>query len=96
MIDGVDIPSIQCKMSPKWPKSMRKADELSLIFFDFYVPVLTPCLYSTETLLQLSENIPVFAVRTLWHPCLYTFWHRYSPSAEAGFSLRTKRTNQLD
>jgi hypothetical protein len=37
---------------------MRKVDGLSLIFIDFYVPALS----STETLLQLSENITFFAV----------------------------------
>jgi hypothetical protein len=41
---------------------MRKVDGLSLIFIDFYVPVLTPRLSSTETSLQLSANIPLFAV----------------------------------
>jgi hypothetical protein len=42
MTDKGDIPSIQCKMSLKGPKSMRKVDGLSLIFIDFYVPALTP------------------------------------------------------
>jgi hypothetical protein len=32
------------------------------IFFDLYVPAFTPRLNSTETSLQLSENIPLFAV----------------------------------
>jgi hypothetical protein len=35
---------------------------LSLIFIDFYVPSLTPRLNSTETSLQLSENITLFVV----------------------------------
>jgi hypothetical protein len=39
---------------------MRKVDGVSLI--DFYVPALTPRLNSTETSLQLSENIIIFAV----------------------------------
>jgi hypothetical protein len=51
MIDEGDIPSIQCKMSLKGPKSMRKVDGLGLIFIDFYVPALTPCLSNTKTLL---------------------------------------------
>jgi hypothetical protein len=41
---------------------LRKVDGLSLIFIDFYVPALTPRLNSTETSLQLSENIILFAV----------------------------------
>jgi hypothetical protein len=41
---------------------MRKVDVLSLIFIDIYVPVHTPRLNSTETSLQLSENITLFAV----------------------------------
>jgi hypothetical protein len=52
-----DIPSIQCKMRLGKPKSMRKVDCLSLIFIDFYVPVLTPRLNKIEPSLQLSENI---------------------------------------
>jgi hypothetical protein len=62
MIDKGDIPSIQRKMSLGGPKSMRKVDGLNLIFIHFYVPALTPCLNSTETSLQLSENITLFAV----------------------------------
>jgi hypothetical protein len=61
-IDEGDIPSIQCKMSLSEPKSMRKVDGLSLIFIDFYIPGLIPGLNSTETSLQLSENITFFAV----------------------------------
>jgi hypothetical protein len=49
-------------MSLRGPKSMRKVDGLSLIFTDFYVPAPTPCLNSTKTSLQLSENITLFAV----------------------------------
>jgi hypothetical protein len=47
MIDEEGIPSIQCKMKLKGPKSVRKVDSLSLIFIDFYVPTLTPHLSST-------------------------------------------------
>jgi hypothetical protein len=42
--------------------SIRKVDDLSLIFIDFYVPALTPHLNSSETSLQLSENITLFVV----------------------------------
>jgi hypothetical protein len=49
-------------MSLREPKSMRKIVGLSLIFIDFYVPALTPRLNSTETSLQLSEDITLFAV----------------------------------
>jgi hypothetical protein len=38
---------------------MRKVHGLSLRFINFYVPELRPRLNSTETSLQLSENIPV-------------------------------------
>jgi hypothetical protein len=62
LIDEGDIPSIQCKMHLRGPKSMRKVDGLNLIFIDFYVPALSPYLNSTETSLQLSENITLFAV----------------------------------
>jgi hypothetical protein len=62
MIDKGVIPSIQCKMSLGGPKSMRKVDGLSLAFIDFYVPALTPRFNSTETSLQLSEIITLFAV----------------------------------
>jgi hypothetical protein len=62
MITKVDIPSIRCNMSFREPKSMRNVDGLSLLFIDFYVLALTPRLSSTETSLQLSENITPFAV----------------------------------
>jgi hypothetical protein len=62
MIDEGDIPSIQCTMSLRGPKSMRKVDGMSRIFIDFYVPALTSRLSSIETSLQLSENITLFAV----------------------------------
>jgi hypothetical protein len=62
MIDEGDIPYIQCKMSLGDLKPMRKVDHLTLVFIDVYVPALTPRLKSTETSLQLSENITPFAV----------------------------------
>lgn len=37
MIDKVDIPSIQCNISLRGSKSMRKEDRLSLICIDLYV-----------------------------------------------------------
>jgi hypothetical protein len=58
MINEGDIPSIQCKMRLRGPKSMRKVDGLNLIFIDFYIPALTPRLNSTETSLQLSKTKP--------------------------------------
>jgi hypothetical protein len=61
MLDEWDIPCIQYKTSLRGPISMRKVNGLSLIFIDFYVPALTPCLNSTEILLLLSENIILFA-----------------------------------
>jgi hypothetical protein len=62
MTDKREIPSIQCKMSLRVPKSMGKVDGLSHIFIDFYVPALTPHLNSNDILLQLSENIALFVV----------------------------------
>jgi hypothetical protein len=62
IIDKGDISSIQSNMSLRGSKSMRKVDGLSLILIDYYVPGLTPRLNSTETSLQLSENITLFAV----------------------------------
>jgi hypothetical protein len=41
---------------------MREVDGLSVIVIDFYVPALAPRLSSTQTFLQLSENIILFAV----------------------------------
>jgi hypothetical protein len=67
MIDEGDILLMQCKMSLKGAKSVREVDGLSLIFIYFYVPVLTPYLNITQTSLQLSENITLFAVC-----CIYT------------------------
>jgi hypothetical protein len=57
VIDKADITSIQCKMSLREPKSMRKVDGSGLIFFEFYVSALTPSLNNTETSLQLSEKL---------------------------------------
>jgi hypothetical protein len=62
MIDKADVPSVQWKMRLRGPKTMRKVDGLNLIFIEFFVPVLTPSLKSTEISLQLSENITFFAV----------------------------------
>jgi hypothetical protein len=72
MIDKGDIPSIHCKMSLRPPKSMRKLGGLSLIFLDFFVAALTQSLNSTETSLQLSENITLFAV----YRCLFCHQQR--------------------
>jgi hypothetical protein len=62
MIDEGDNLSIQCTMTLRESKSMRRVDGLSFILIDFYVPALTPQLSSTETSLQLSENITLFVV----------------------------------
>jgi hypothetical protein len=62
MIDEGDIPSIQSKMDLRGRKSMRKVDGLSIILIDYYVPALTPRVNSTETSLQLPENITFFVV----------------------------------
>jgi hypothetical protein len=60
--DKGDISSIQCKMSLRGRKSIRKVDGLNLIFHASYVPALTPRLNSTEPSLQLSKNIALFAI----------------------------------
>jgi hypothetical protein len=62
MIDKGDIPSIQCMMILRGPKSMREVDGLSFILIDFYAPALTPRLNSSDRSLQLSENIIFFGV----------------------------------
>jgi hypothetical protein len=62
IIDEGEIPFIQYEMSLMGRKSMGKADVLSLILIDLYVPALTPGFNSTETSLHLSENIIPFAV----------------------------------
>jgi hypothetical protein len=49
---------------------VRKGDGLSHIFIDFYVPAHTPYFSSTETSLQLSENITLLVVC-----CIYTHTH---------------------
>jgi hypothetical protein len=41
---------------------MRKVDGLGLILIDFYVLALISHVNSTETSLQLSENIALFAI----------------------------------
>jgi hypothetical protein len=56
------IPSIQCKMGLKGPKSMRKVDGISFIFIGFYVTVLTQRLNNTETSLQLSDLRSVLVI----------------------------------
>jgi hypothetical protein len=67
VIDKGDIPPIQCKIKVSGPESIRKVDDLHFIFIDFYVPAVTPRLNSSETSLQVSENITLFAVC-----CIYT------------------------
>jgi hypothetical protein len=62
MIHEGDIPFTQYKMSLSGPRCVSKEGGLSLIFIDFYVPALTVRLDSTETSLQLAENITLFAV----------------------------------
>jgi hypothetical protein len=64
--DEGGAPFFQCKMNLRGPKSMRKVDGMSLTFIDFYVPALTPCLHSTESSLQVSENINFFAVGRIY------------------------------
>jgi hypothetical protein len=64
-----DIPSFQCKVSFQGPKSARKVDGLSLIFIDSYVPALKPHVSGTETSLQLSENVTLFAVCDIMCRC---------------------------
>jgi hypothetical protein len=62
MIDEGDIASIQCKMTLREPKSMRKVDGPSLIFIDFNITMLRSRLSSIETSPMLSENITLFAI----------------------------------
>jgi hypothetical protein len=62
IIGKEDIPFIKCMMSLRGPKFMRKVDGSSLISFDLHVPALMTRFNSIEILLQLSENINLFAV----------------------------------
>jgi hypothetical protein len=66
MVDEGDIPSIQCKIRHRGPKSMGKVDGLKLVLIDFYVAALSPRLNNTETSLQLSENINLIAVSCMY------------------------------
>jgi hypothetical protein len=65
MIDEGDIPSIQCKMSFRGPNSLRKEDDLSLIFIDFCSSAYTTS-QRNETSLQLSEVINLFAICNIY------------------------------
>jgi hypothetical protein len=47
---------------------MRRVDGSSLIFIYYYVPAFSPRLNSTETSLQLSENITLFEVSSAKRP----------------------------
>jgi hypothetical protein len=67
MTDEGDVLSVQCKMSLRGSKSMRKVVDLSLTFVECHVPALISHLNSTKTSLQLSDNITFFAVC-----CIYT------------------------
>jgi hypothetical protein len=62
MTGNEDAPPIQCKLSLRGPKCIRKVDGVNLIIIDFYIIGLTPRLNSTETTPQLSENITLFAI----------------------------------
>jgi hypothetical protein len=46
--------------------SAGEIDGLSLVFIDFYVPALTPRLHRSEAALELSENMVLFAVCTIY------------------------------
>jgi hypothetical protein len=56
-------------MGPGDTKSMRKVNDLSLILINFYVPVLTSRLSSTETSPLLSESITLFVVYVIIYRC---------------------------
>jgi hypothetical protein len=57
-----DVPSAQCKTRLRGPSPTREIVRLSLVSIDSDVPVLTPRSHWSETALQLSENIALFAV----------------------------------
>jgi hypothetical protein len=63
MIHDGDVPSVQREMNLMWSKSMREVDGPNFIFIDFNVPALSPRHGSTETSLQLSENLTLSAIR---------------------------------
>jgi hypothetical protein len=60
MTDEGHIPFIQCRISLRWNKSMRKVDSLSFVSIDSYVPAFKVRPKRTEISLQLSENIDPF------------------------------------
>jgi hypothetical protein len=62
VIEKGDIVSIQCAVSLRGPTSVRKVDGRSLVLIDLHFPALTPPLNSSETSLQLSDNITLLAV----------------------------------
>jgi hypothetical protein len=63
MIGKGDVPSIHLKISSKGLKFMKKVDGLRLLFINIYDQAFTSRLNSTDTSLQISENITPFADR---------------------------------
>jgi hypothetical protein len=51
-----------CKMGLTWSTSTKEVDPLGLFHVYFNFPAPTPRLNSTETSLQLSENITLLAI----------------------------------
>jgi hypothetical protein len=60
LIYKLDVPSVQCKMFLRRSNSVREIDCLSLIFIDYYVRALTPCV--NQAALELSNNIALFVL----------------------------------
>jgi hypothetical protein len=59
--DEGDIPSLQCKVSLRGPKSVRTLDCLSLIFITFMFQGLRHVPIALRPRCKLSENISLFA-----------------------------------
>jgi hypothetical protein len=88
MIHEEDVPSVQCKMRLRGPKSMRKVDNLRLTFIDFYAPALIPLsialrprcsFFSKETLIHTRY----LGVSFIYIP--YNVGNRTEPYGTPGF-----------
>jgi hypothetical protein len=62
MIDKVDISSDQCQMSPRGPKSMRKANGLSLIVIAFIFQRSHHVSVALRPRCSFLRTYPLFAV----------------------------------
>jgi hypothetical protein len=57
-----DVPSVQNKLARRRATSMREADDLSLIFVDFYVPMIASRLRRCSSL-RTKHSLPSVAYK---------------------------------